>query len=418
MSEMTATRMGRWSGAVLLILLIAAWVVGGTRLWHTSVPSTLHVGGLDVHRYFTPAQLAASHRYWRFVEIDWALAAVASIAALVVLALRAPRLARGIGLGPYGSGVVIAMVTLVTLRLVSLPFAFAQQWWAARHGLAPHDYLAWLFAQRATLGFDAVYALGAIVLLMWLARRLGAYWWLAAAPVYVGLALLFAFLSGWIAAAGTHPPKAMLRADAARLERVERVDAPVRVQKVSSYTHEINAFTVGLGASTHVVVWNTLLDGRLSRAEVDVVLAHELGHVAHKHIWKDIGWLALIAFPLAWIVAAATQRAGGLGSPGTIPLALLVLTVVSLAAAPLQNAVSRRYESEADWSALRATRDPTAAAKLFASFERTSLEEPSPPAWDYWLLENHPTLAQRIAMATRWRAVSARRRAGAPRAGS
>ena len=51
---------------------------------------------------------------------------------------------------------------------------------------------------------------------------------------------------------------------------------------------------------------------------------------------------------------------------------------------------------------LNATRDPASARQLFQSFERTSLEEPSPPFWDYLWLEDHPTLMQRIAMAERW----------------
>jgi STE24 endopeptidase len=86
-----------------------------------------------------------------------------------------------------------------------------------------------------------------------------------------------------------------------------------------------------------------------------------------------------------------------------VPLAVLVLTVLSLLTAPVQNAVSRRYEAEADWRALAATKDPGSATRLFRSFQQTSLEEPSPPLWDYLWLETHPTLMQRIAMAEAWR---------------
>ena len=60
----------------------------------------------------------------------------------------------------------------------------------------------------------------------------------------------------------------------------------MRVEDVSSWTNQANAFTVGFGPATHVVVWNTLLDGRFSRGEVDVVIAHELGHVRSRHILK------------------------------------------------------------------------------------------------------------------------------------
>jgi hypothetical protein len=52
--------------------------------------------------------------------------------------------------------------------------------------------------------------------------------------------------------------------------------------------------------------------------------------------------------------------------------------------------------------------------RLFRTFEETGLEEPSPPAWEYVLRETHPTLAQRIAMAERWKAATASRPAASP----
>jgi Zn-dependent protease with chaperone function len=72
--------------------------------------------------------------------------------------------------------------------------------------------------------------------------------------------------------------------------------------------------------------------------------------------------------------------------------------VFGLVALPFQNAVTRRYEAEADWRALVATNDVPSARGLFVQFVPTTLEEPDPPGWDYAFLENHPTVAQRIAM--------------------
>jgi STE24 endopeptidase len=68
----------------------------------------------------------------------------------------------------------------------------------------------------------------------------------------------------------------------------------------------------------------------------------------------------------------------------------------------VQNVVSRRMESEADWKALSTTHDPAAARGLFREFAVTSLGDPSPPTWAYLLLQTHPTLAQRVAMANAW----------------
>jgi len=243
---------------------------------------------------------------------------------------------------------------------------------------------------------------------MALARVFGRNWWLAGAPVLVGLVVLFAFLGGFVAGSGTEKLPKPLRADVAALQQRQGVDVPVRELKVSDWTNQANAFATGLGPSTRVVLWDTLLDGRFSRDEVRVVVAHELGHVERRHLWKSLAWVALLAFPIAFLVAEATRPAGGLGSPGAIPLAFLVLTLAGIAASPLENAVSRRYEAEADWTALQATRDPAAATALFRSFARTSLEQPDPPLWDYALFQSHPTLAQRIAMAERWRALAGR----------
>ncbi len=73
------------------------------------------------------------------------------------------------------------------------------------------------------------------------------------------------------------------------------------------------------------------------------------------------------------------------------------------ATSPVQNAYSRRLESEADWSALQATHDPAAATGLFRRFTRIALAEPTSPGWATLLLENHPAIMQRIEMADAWR---------------
>jgi STE24 endopeptidase len=76
--------------------------------------------------------------------------------------------------------------------------------------------------------------------------------------------------------------------------------------------------------------------------------------------------------------------------------------VFQLVTVPLQATVSRGMEAEADWKALRSTRDPEAATELFVSFAETGLGDPSPPRWQHLLLDSHPTLADRVAMARAW----------------
>ncbi|HEX6762086.1 MAG TPA: M48 family metalloprotease [Gaiellaceae bacterium] len=402
---MTATRTTRRSHKALAFAAGAvAWAVCAWLLARTSVPS-LHLSGVDQHTLFSGAALRRSARYSRGVDLLWLAGTLASLAALVVLVWRLPPSIRGMGLGRIAAAIVAGMVILVTLWFVALPFGLASLWWDHHFGLGPFDVFAWLDAQWALLGAEVASVMLTIVLLVGFAGRWPRRWWLAAAPTIVVIAAAFAFAEGWLAAAGTSKlDDPQLRADVTRLERAEGVPGtPVRVQDVSSWTNQANAFTTGFGPSTHVVLWNTLLDGRFSRGEIDVVIAHELGHARSRHILKAIGWSALVVLPTLWIVAIATRRRGGIADPANLPYAILVLAIVALVTAPLQNAVSRRYEAEADWRALNATHDPAAAEQLFKSFQTTSLEQPNPSLLDYLWLQNHPTLMQRIVMAQRWR---------------
>jgi STE24 endopeptidase len=132
------------------------------------------------------------------------------------------------------------------------------------------------------------------------------------------------------------------------------------------------------------------------------VLAHELAHHSRHHIWKGIAWFALLLLPLLGGVAWLTGRRGGLYQPKAVPLALLALVAGGLLLQPLDNAVSRRFEAEADWTALETTRDPAAARALFRAFTREALEDPTPPRWAYQATATHPSIEERIAMATAW----------------
>jgi len=176
------------------------------------------------------------------------------------------------------------------------------------------------------------------------------------------------------------------------------------VQRVSRSITAPNAESVGFGPTRRVVLWDTLLDGRFSRNEVGVVMAHELGHIAHRHALKRVGWLALFLLPATALVALLTRGRGGLGRPDAVPLALFVFVALQLLTLPLWNVVYRREEAEADWSALQATHEPATARALFQGLATTSLGDPDPPAWSYLLYADHPTIVQRIAATEAWQA--------------
>jgi STE24 endopeptidase len=406
MSEMTATRKGVPGWAVATIALLGiGWLASGWYLWRTRVPGDLDLPDLNPRRYFSAAELDETADYERFVRIVILLSILATIVALLFLIRRMPRLARNTGLGPIGAGMIVGMVMLVVLWAVDLPFAILLRWWDERHDLAEGSWIDWLFEPYAVLGGSVVYVMLVIAVVMGFARKFPRMWWIPVPPVFLVLTALFIFVLPYLAAGGVNGPSdPELRRDARTLAiRVDAEGTPVDVEKVSDLTSQANAFAGGLGPTERIVLWDTLLDGRFTDGAVRVVVAHEYAHIARRHLWKGLGWSVLFAFPIAFVIAEVTRRRGGLGNPGLLPYGALVLIVLNIVLAPLTNEISRRYEAEADWVALEATRDPASARELFTSFSETSLNQPNPPGWAHLFFDTHPTLMQRIAMAEAWK---------------
>ena len=242
-----------------------------------------------------------------------------------------------------------------------------------------------------------------ILIVMGFARLLKNNWWLAGAPVFVGIAILVTFVQPYMS--GLQPLNDHTRLVQAekRLAVTEGVGKiPLEVENVGTETTAPNAEAIGLGPSRRIALWDTILDGRFSEPQLEFVVAHELGHQKHNDLWRGLGWYALFAFPIAYLIAILTRRRGGMAVPLAVPLFLFLWFALPTLILPLENAVSRRIEAAADWEALQATRDPQAGKGLFVNFVKTTAENPNPPAWDLILFENHPTDAQRIAMVEAW----------------
>lgn len=388
----------------LLAALAAAWTAAAWFLWQSKVPSSLRLPHVDPHRYFTIAQLHAASSFSSVSDLLWGLGVVTQIVVLALYAWRGESYTRESAAGPMGTGMLLGMIGFALVWLAQVPYTVLSLWWQRRHHLTHVGYVSSVFGGWLGLAGEFVFLCVALAIVMGFARLVGGLWWIPAAPVFVGLALLFAFVSPWLSST-QQLQDPQLRAAATRFERLEGVPhTPVVVQSVRDVTTMPNAEAEGIGPSRRVVLWDTLVDGRFTERELDVVVAHELGHLARNHIWKDVGWYALFACPGAWAIAFVTRRRGGMAQPAAVPLSLLVLVVLGLLATPLQNAISRHMEAEADWMALRTTHDPAGAIQLFRRFVPTTLDEPSPSTFDYLMLENHPTIAQRIAMAEAWRA--------------
>jgi STE24 endopeptidase len=402
---MTATRFAK---ASTLVALVAGWVVAAWLLTRTTVPGNLHAPHVYASAVFPAELLHRTARYDGVLRWLWVASTLVTFAALVLFVPLGPRIARAWELGRVATGVMVGAVTTLGVWAAGLPLGAVQLWWGRRYGLERQRYVEWALGQWPALLGQVVGLTFALTVLMLLAGRFGRRWWLVAAPLFAAAGAVLVLVLPWVETIGTRPPHdTPVAARIRQLAREEGVGGtPVRIQNVHGETEAANAMATGIGPSARVFIWDTFLDGRYSGREIEVVASHEFGHIAHHHIWKGLAWSLLLTVPAFWVVERATRRRGGLERPDVVPYALLVLALIGLVITPLGNVVSRRYEAEADWSALRATRDPAAAASVFRKFTRYDLVQPNPPLWSYIWIDNHPTVAQRIAMA---RAYAARK---------
>jgi STE24 endopeptidase len=190
---------------------------------------------------------------------------------------------------------------------------------------------------------------------------------------------------------------------------VERAGAPVREVcslDFSRRTAEANAAVIGFGRSRRVVIADTLL-AEFAPAEVDAVVAHELGHHAQGHVqWLLVGNAALVWLGLGLGAAMAPAGLPLLSLPSLAyvpgyPVLLAVAELFFLLAAPALNWWSRRLETAADRFALELTGDGAAFVAAMERIGRQNLIERRPPRWSELLLASHPALERRIQLAER-----------------
>ncbi len=104
---------------------------------------------------------------------------------------------------------------------------------------------------------------------------------------------------------------------------------------------EPNAFATGLGASRRVFLWKPIVEPPFTPRMDRFVLAHELGHLAHNHIWKSIALVRALRLPArvpARARRAAARRDGGAG--GRPARDLRATSSSSSSTLPLQNVIS------------------------------------------------------------------------------
>ena len=372
---------------------------------------------------FSGEQVERARRYHRPLYLALAIDLVVGIGVLALLAFsQAGHAAFGLvdGGPSWLDALAFVAVVLVIATLLRLPVSFWRSYLHEKEwDLSTQTLPGWLadagkgFA--VTLVFSWIWIGGLIAP----ARAFPSWWPVVAA---VGSAA-FLLLVGFVAPVLLEPLFNRFEplADAELAEELRALarhaGTPVRdvlVADASRRTKKSNAYVSGFGATRRVVLYDTLLE-RSDPPAVKLVIAHELGHRRYRHVAKGtaLGMVGAVGAVLAiWaLLRSADVRsavgASGAGDPRAVPFLMLGGVLLELLVLPFGTALSRRWERAADRFSLEVTRDPEAFETAHRELAASNLSDLQPPRALYVLTFSHPTPAERIAAARRWRTTGA-----------
>ena len=275
-----------------------------------------------------------------------------------------------------------------------------------RYGTLNQSFKLWLLDLAKGALLAVVLGLPLLEALYFGFRNLGDWWWLVGGFFY----LLFVVVMVNLAPVIIMP----LFNKFIPLENEELQDRILRLgQKTgatvkgvytidfSKRTSSANAFVTGIGNTRRVVLGDTLTSN-YTPDEIEVIMAHELGHHVHGDIWRGIfldSLITLAGFYLANLFLQGGIRLFGfrdLGDVAAFPLFVLAMVLFGLITMPLTNWLSRTRENAADVYALDITGNATAFISAMKKLANQNLADSAPPAWAVWLFYTHPPIGERV----------------------
>ena len=311
--------------------------------------------------------------------------------------------------GGYAHGIAFLATLGLLGSLVDLPFGLYRTFVIEeRFGFNKMTLSLWLadLAKQgllaATIGLPVLFAV------LWLMARMGELWWFWVWCFWLGFNLLVllvypTFIAPLFNKFAPLADESLARRIEALLNRCGFRSSGLYVMDGSKRSAHGNAYFTGFGSAKRIVFFDTLLE-KLAPAEVEAVLAHELGHYKHRHIWQRVALLGAISLGFLWGLGYLIQQPWffqglGMTSSGTAPaLALfsMAIPVFTFPFSPLMSQVSRCHEFQADAYAVRQTKAEdlvSALVKLYRDNAATLTPDPLYSTFH----DSHPPAAVRIA---------------------
>ena len=322
-----------------------------------------------------------------------------------------------LGFANYTLAVFLFVLMLVSIgKLLGLGFDYYGFRLEHRYKLSNQKLASWVWDEVKGFLVGLVFAEIAAELLYFVLRQSPQHWWLISWAAFLGLFILLARLAPVLLLPIFYKFEPLENEELNRRLVVMGERAGTRVRgvyrwKLSEKSKKANAALTGMGGTRRIILADTLLDN-YSADEIEAVLAHELGHHVHRHILKSMFVQAAITFlgfwSANWALHYAVERLRmfeTLSDFASLPLLVLVFTVLSFVLMPALNAYSRRNERQADRYAFKSIPSVGPLISSMNKLAQQNLAERSPSTFVEWFFHSHPAISKRVQAAEAWERV-------------
>lgn len=318
-----------------------------------------------------------------------------------------------IGFQNYSLSLFVYLLLLLGIsKLLGLSLDYYGFRLERRYKLSNQRLGSWAWDEVKGFLVGLVLATIAVELVYFTIRQWPLHWWIIGWALFMGLFVLLAQLAPVVLFPIFYKFEPLDNEELRRRLVMLSERAGTRIRgvyrwKLSEKSKKANAALTGLGSTRRIILADTLLDN-YSSDEIEAVLAHELGHHVHKHIFKSILVQAAITFLGFWAANwtlhyAVDQRMfEELSDFANLPLLALVSVVLSFLLMPALNAYSRFNERQADRYAFESTASVEPFISSMNKLADQNLAERTPSKWVEWLFHSHPSISRRLQAAQDW----------------
>lgn len=300
--------------------------------------------------------------------------------------------------------VLSILIIWLLSALISLPFSyFSGYYWQKIWGFSTQSQAAWWIDYLKNAGIELFISLAGGIIFFLLVNRISRYWWLVGTLLFsIWLVVEYFFWPIVVSPLFNHfkpvPDSAVVIMVNDLAHKAGLNVGSILEMDASKQTTFANAYFTGVGTTKRIVIYDTLLHN-YSLPEIKAVIAHEMGHWRHNDVIHGLlfGMVGgLIVFALLTLLLKPWLPKNRQGPPqlwAALQLAVILLLFVSN---PLQNALSRKMEQNADYFSLKLTGNLPVEIQLQEDLARNSLADLAPPNFIVWFSYDHPPALARI----------------------